>query len=562
MKGDIAGSQTFNFTSNDALHLTRQLGIDVKPYLLSFKGRATRLAPDRGLTERQRTTLTFLDDPDAPAFDPAVFTVTTGGSFFKRLVIAQPDFVSSKVEIKRGFVSKGFLESDFEVIFKGTLEDIDFQKTGNVSLVVKENSPFIDRQVPPEISDNNVLETILSVDTSSFDVTSGVQITDPADLDSKDFMPIILRIKDEDIIIKSITNDTIEVQDNFLKKTEAFEDSSIWLEVGVGFRGNKSSFNPFGGGLTVSQMTTNGTATGIKQNSLAVAGSDTYTFSIWLKSATGVTGNVLLRIEDGANVGTSSNKSVTGEWQRVELTHAFAGGTGNVTVFIVEAVGGITEILLFGAQLEKSSTRGFYVGVNTDSGAIAGRGAFGSTKTTAVIGINFKEVVIVKQHLDELGISPIIALRDLMNRGETKTEDIDLDSFNTELNFNPFLQCARAKFLNLSDTVILKPKNLLSLIKEIRSEFLIDLWMSETGKFKVRFSFKPLIPHKTAPLLTDKANIIQGSLSIKGNKERRVTRVFVYYGRISSEKDDRKPEGFNNVFVETEAGINIRWVLF
>jgi len=551
--GDIAGTQVFRFTPRDALHLTRQLGFDTRPYLISFRGRATRIAPDRGLTERQRTTLTFADDPNAPAFDSTVFTVVTGGSFFRRLVVAQPDYVGSQVEVLRGFVLKGFVESDFETIFKGRLEDINFQNDNKVSLVIKENSPFVDRQVPAEISDNNILETILSVDTSSFDVTAAVQITDPADLASKDFFPVILRIGTEDIIIKSINSNTIEVQDNYLKKSEQFDDTDFWVESGAGSVSKDADFGPFGGFLNADRLTTSGVGTGIKQNTTVAAASETFTFSIWMKSGTGTTGNVLLRIEDAAAAGLSTTKSVTAEWQRFEMTHTFSGGSGNVTVLIVEGVSPLQDVLLFGAQLEKSSTRGFYVGVDTVNGAIAGRGVFGSTKTTAVIGTKFKEVAIVRQHLDQEGISPIVALRDLLNKGETVLADIDQTTFDGELNFSPLLQCIRASFTGISDSTIVKPKNLLQLIKELRDEFLIDLWMGENGKLKTRFAWKPLEPHSTISTLKDKENIIENSASYKSNKETRATRIFVYFGKIEEKSDGTRPADFFSVFVESDA---------
>ena len=106
--GTITGEQIFRFSLKEAEPIHLQIGEDVRTYLLDYSGRPTIVRPDRNITERSNISLTFLDDPDPPNFDSSVFTVNTGGSFFNRLIVAQPDLVGVKIEVFRGFVAAGF----------------------------------------------------------------------------------------------------------------------------------------------------------------------------------------------------------------------------------------------------------------------------------------------------------------------------------------------------------------------------------------------------------------------------------------------------------------------
>ncbi len=171
--GTVAGSSVFRFSDHQGPVLSRLLGVDVLPLLIRATGRPSKLQPDKGITERENITLQFRDDEDAEDFDPAVFTVITGGSFFKRLVVSQPDYRGSLIEVFRGFFEPGFTEVDFEQTFKGRIEDIDFNTDQSVLVKAKDLFTFNDREIPGEVSDANVLNGMLSKTDTAIVVTDG-----------------------------------------------------------------------------------------------------------------------------------------------------------------------------------------------------------------------------------------------------------------------------------------------------------------------------------------------------------------------------------------------------
>ena len=98
------GTVTFRFSLKDGPPLAFEFDEDIRPYLLSDpQGRPARLKTEKAVTERASMTLNFRDDPDAPDFPSANFTITKGGTFFKRLLVAQPDLRGSDVNVKIGF---------------------------------------------------------------------------------------------------------------------------------------------------------------------------------------------------------------------------------------------------------------------------------------------------------------------------------------------------------------------------------------------------------------------------------------------------------------------------
>jgi len=92
--------------------------------------------------------------------------------------------------------------------------------------------------------------------------------------------------------------------------------------------------------------------------------SDIYTVSVYVKGNVGET----IRL---ANLGTEYNFTLTGEWQRIEITIPTATSAGNI---VISTFGGATarEIFLFGAQLEQGGYATSYI---PTSGGIATRSA-------------------------------------------------------------------------------------------------------------------------------------------------------------------------------------------
>jgi len=96
------------------------------------------------------------------------------------------------------------------------------------------------------------------------------------------------------------------------------------------------------------------------QQLVTLAINQPYTFSIWLKSNTGVNQNVELYLyfgSGGTNYGET--KVVTPQWQRFEIT-ASSSVVGSGQVIQIRSAQGSTDILAWGAQLERHTVaRGY-----------------------------------------------------------------------------------------------------------------------------------------------------------------------------------------------------------
>lgn len=549
----------FNFSLKEAKPINLLLGKDVRPYLISSRGRPTRISSERALTERSSITLKFVDDENPPDFDSAFFTVTKGLSFWKRLTAAQPNLIGSPVEVLRGFNAVGFVEAEFKTIFKGRLDDIDFAPDGSVSITAKDKLTFVDRQVPNEISDANIT-TIALATTVSFTVSTPSEITDPASLASRDYYPIILRIDPdsakEDIIIRNISSGTIFVQDNHVDKSEDFS-SSPWSNVATATVTTNQDVGPFGGPATADVLNLPAANDAVEQLTAASATAAGFVFSIWLRknrlvpTSTGIT----LELTDGTTTATKTISVVPSSWRRFEVSGTF---TGTLTVRIKRVGSQDNKVVAFGGSLGESLTtwtdedansnvRGFYVGTDGNPGADAGRGAFEST-AAGHTAIAFREVLIYRSHLAPGdGVHPIFIARDLVNRGGLANDEVDLPTFDREFEFQETIQFKRS-----GTAIIDRPKNLLKHVKEIREQALVDLWISEEGKVKVKFSWRINIPGQTTFEITDADNIVFRSSSYRGNAESRVTRVFLYYN-VNSGAEGNKPADFANVNVILDA---------
>jgi len=337
VKGDLLPTltQTFTFSSKGSEVLSSQISKNALPYIMGLKGRPTKILSDQAVTERARMSIQMFDDINAPAFDGTVFSTTTGSTFFRRLVLTQPDYRGSIVTVKRGFIEDGFLESDFQIIFKGHLEDIDFGATQNVVLIAKDDLIFRNIQQPAEISDGNVAD---STADPTITITNGGEITDPINLPSTDYFGIILRLikpssgEEEDVIIKSRSGDTLTVQDNFMDRSEEFDDG-VWIKSGGTTVTANQIPSPFGGADIADEIAFAAEGDNIQQTSSLSATSGTAIFSVWIKNF-GTTPTITLEIEDSGDAAdiSTSQITITEDWTRYDIQHTFTAGGGSAKI--------------------------------------------------------------------------------------------------------------------------------------------------------------------------------------------------------------------------------------
>ncbi len=563
VKGDLAGSQVFKFSPKLGSPLNLQFGEDIRPYLLGDpRGRPTRIKPDKALTERSRMTFNFADDPNAPDFDSTVFSIFSGSTFWRRMVLTQPDLVGMSIEAKRGYVAPNLNNlDDFLTIFKGRVEDFNFERNGNFTLIAKDDLALVDRQIPRQISDANQLDGAITASTDAITVNKGTEFFLPSALPSKDLFPVVLRLDPdgagngpEDVILNSISGNVLTVQENFLNKSEAF-DNAAWSKTGATVVADQGR-GPFGGDQRADTVTLPSLGNLIEQDSTELASGVTFVFSVWIRRAGVQASDVSMKIDlilDDSTELKEFELTATKDWQRFEVSTSFTGGAGQTAVARVQSDDLSSVVIdLYGAQLEKAATRGFYVATDGNQGVDAGRGAFGTTAATHIDNTKLAEVLPYRLHLDpESGVHPVFILRDLVNRGELPVASVDQTTFDREFNFIESTQAKRA-----GATIIAKPRNLLKHVKEVREQFMLDLWASEDGFVRTRLSFRQNIPGTLAKQITDEANILHRTSSYKGNKESRMTEIFAYYNVVAGETNPKEPEDFLNVEIIADLGVS------
>lgn len=566
LAGDIAGSEDFFFVDKEgppAEQIGIQLGIIARPYLLRFRGRPTKILPDKAVTERSRVTLTFAEDPDGPSFDSTVFTVFDSSGikeseFWRRLRVAQPDYIGSAIEVRRGFFPVTVPFSSLDLIFKGKVEGMDLQRDGAVSIRAKDILRFRDVNQPAQISNDNLLFVAATSNTNPV-VDDSTEFTDPATLPSKDLYPVIVKIEDELIAIRSFSGNTLVVSENYLEKSEEFNDQK-WVKTATATVIPNAAVGPFGG-LVADEISFPTALDEIAQTTLLGASGDRV-FSIWLRSlaADGVTESVTMELASTGIQKVVITAFITNKWKRFEAFRNFTEVGKFVIARLIRGPADTTKFVAFGSQIEIATTRNFYIGTNGNNASIdAGRGAFGTTAVSHAENTVIKEVLVYRGHLDpEVGVHPVFALRDLINRGIVATADVDQTSFDDEFFFVPSSEVKRA-----GTQIITESKRLSEHIKEVREQALLDLWVSETGLMKTRFSFRQITPGVTTPIFKDEDSIIEDALDIRQNEESRITRAVVYYDPItvgggSKASDFAKAQIVVDFAVEAASGPSVR----
>ena len=555
--GTIGPAVDFFFSQKlgpPAERLAILLGLDVRPYILGdIKGRPTKIAPDRAVTERSRITLNMHEDGNAPPFSSASFDVTTGGEFWRRLRAAQPDYIGATVEVRRGDFQDGkpvpntFAAMSF--VFKGRLEAIDLQGTGAVSLVCKDSLALRDRTQPAAIADDNLVDGAMLATDVIFSVDDETQFTDPDSLDSKDFFGVVVQIESEFIMLDKITT-TLQVLENYADVSEKFDDSA-WVKTAAVTVTPNVDTGPLGGTLA-DRLQFSGTGN-ITQQTARVSGSD-HVASFWIRDPTLSDGDTsVIRIQIFSVVVPAAIKTVTltNRWQRFDVTVLTSGAAGDfVSLGITRAdLTQADDILVFGGALQDGTTRRFYVGTDGNPGSDAGRGAFGTTAATHADNSAIIEILPYRQHLSSDGVHPVIVIRDLVNRAGIAAADVDQASFDTEFSFISGTEAKR-----FGDTLIVDNARLSQHVKEVREQFLIDLWVSEEGKIKVRLSFRNVSPGETALVVTDEAGIMASTLVVRNNQESRITDAIVYFD-LKTGAAGNSPADFSRIAVFAEVAI-------
>ncbi len=639
--GDITGTETFRFGPKGGAPLTKLLGVDVRSTLLrpDIGGRPNKIEPDKALTQRSRLTMRFADEIDPPDFDASKFTITSGSTFWRRLILVQPDLVGSTVEIKRGYVDTSLGLSDFVTIFKGRVEDFNFETNTDFTLIAKDILALNDFEIPRQIGDNNLLNETLTAGDPNITVDRVREFTDPATLPSKDFFPVIMEIQPDSIpnvilstaswtastkrlnqsgsfseytfvrgdqiflshasitdglfeINQKISNDEIElvqvisnsnlsnvvsepqeaiiiasyvtatntatVQENRIVRSEEFDNAS-WIKTGGTSVTADSAISPFGGDAAAERIDFAAVADRIEQDSGDLASAVTYTFSVWLRGVVDTTSPsisppytiTLDLIRSDSSELASNQVTVTADWQRFDLTKTFAAGGGTTAVVRIRRdTGDGRAVFAFGAQLERASSRGFYAATASTSGVTAGRGAFGTTAAAHVDNSPLAETIPYRLHLSDSGVHPVFILRDLVNRAQIAPADVDQNSFDREFAFIEDTQLRRSGAFRIR-----KPRKLGEHVKEVREQALLDLWTSELGLVNTRFSFRQNVPGVQTKTITDAENILFRSASYAGNKESRLTEVYVYFDPDPTNPDPNEPEDFNKVIVAADVGV-------
>ena len=148
---------------------------------------------------------------------------------------------------------------------------------------------------------------------------------------------------------------------NLIKYSEQF-DNAAWTKSGGTSATADQSAAPDGQTTadTVHTTTSGGNLTQVYNS----AGNNTYTFSVWLKTAAS-TQNVDLRIDSNGTPATGTAKTVTATttWQRFYVTQTFASGVSTVTPTIFPGTASGTDaqtVYAWGAQLVQASNPEVY----------------------------------------------------------------------------------------------------------------------------------------------------------------------------------------------------------
>lgn len=172
---------------------------------------------------------------------------------------------------------------------------------------------------------------------------------------------------------------------NLLVQSEAFDNAS-WTKTNITAITADTIADPIGT-TTAEVLATSSAGGNVRQTTSTAPTNNDYTFSVWMKTASG-TQSAILRI-DGATTGTGTAKfvTVTTTWQRFFVTQNTNGFTGNIRPVIFPGNIGTGTVHAWGASLQLGSNPGVYVPTTTSTVAagtgISGRNIYTSGTVTA-----------------------------------------------------------------------------------------------------------------------------------------------------------------------------------
>lgn len=547
------GTVTFKFiTRGSSRDIAKRLGIDLLTTLVSTIGASTKINPDF-FTDRGVRTLSFLDEEDGEAFDGATTAVTTGGSFWRRLVVSYPAFFGSVVRVFSTFNDPAITsESQNELVFEGLMENIKFTPDDRVHVRVRDRLTFRDRKIPaPTGTDNQLTVAISAATDSSFTPTDTDEYTDPlADWPSQDFPPPAVLINSERILYQEVSGSTLVVARNRLTKSEAFTDAA-WTKAGGATVSDDVANGPFGI-VNGAQISLPAGATLTQASPTLTSASQPANVSIWIRPDDATSVSLSLKIQGSAaalETATNSITTLAERWVRFDIGKTFTAGAGGTVEWELENTGGsAVSIFIAQAAVVPTATKRVYAASDTTEGDDLGRGAFGTTATTHSIGDRVREVAV---YLDQLstftaGYHPVFLLRDFVNRALIPVASVDEAAFSSEIDFAGSIQFRRT---------IDDPRTIKELTKEVRGQGLIGLWATNEGTVKVRLDWRRADPNEAEEQVDETEDIVMQSQILDLNKDSRITRVFIYFDlkTIGGEPaDGDKPEDFSSIIVNLD----------
>ncbi|HYL92760.1 MAG TPA: carbohydrate binding domain-containing protein, partial [Alphaproteobacteria bacterium] len=157
---------------------------------------------------------------------------------------------------------------------------------------------------------------------------------------------------------------------NLLQYSEQF-DNAVWSKTNASVTPN-AVISPLGG-QTADAVTFSGGAPGnaflCQQTTPPLAVGRTFTFSCWLKAASGSpTINVMIEDVFTSNIAANAVVTLNQTWQRFSVTATATAGSTGMTPFIYNASDQTNIYHVWGAQLEMGSTATAYAVTTTPAG--------------------------------------------------------------------------------------------------------------------------------------------------------------------------------------------------
>lgn len=161
----------------------------VFPLLSDFVSIPQQIDARKLFTYPERISLKFYRDftPPVTDADKALYNTSAVGEFWRNLFTRSRNYPGRPLRVKRGFNASGFVLADFEQVGPEYL--ITQVTYKNDMVVVEAESPLRElnkRQLPFEVSDDNVLTAAVDASVTTWAVTDGAEFPDPADYTRND----------------------------------------------------------------------------------------------------------------------------------------------------------------------------------------------------------------------------------------------------------------------------------------------------------------------------------------------------------------------------------------